>query len=546
MSAVQPRRTQLSDAADTLHHARSAAARWIRSNALTLIIVGGLVALYVVTRLLLLWRFPPYFDESFYAHEAPIALDQPAQRFISLEDSKGPLFLWLSFIPLKLGFAPLTAVRLVSQAGGLWTAGMVGLVTRRLSDRVSALVAMTVVVVLPLWLVFTSIGFDEPLVAAAAMTALWLQLRLVEAPTLRDATLLGVALGAGLLTKQSGEFAVLFLPVSLLVFAWRAPDLFVRLAVWVSAAAFAAALGYIFYSVERLSPLWYQRQEIEKSLGQYTPLGTALRHVGTIFQSNWPGYRAEIDDYLTMPMIGAFAVGTGILLARRVRLGLLLLIWVGVQLAGVVLIASRPLGHYLVPALTPAIVVMAIGITETVRGARTWLSGWARTAGIALIVLVAIAPALVFDVRFIADPARDQLPSYDDQELVTGVAAGSGWKEFAAIIARRTAGHPAPHVIAYGGLITYDLSLLLGDPSATRYPYVPVDYPQAEDAQFVVSTGPLPPPCSASLPATASIVGAPCSLLSRHRLVLLRSYQRPRGGTRITLYAVQSNTPPAP
>ena len=511
---------------------------WVRAHARSVVWIVLLLVFYVATRALLLWRFPPYFDESFYAHEAPIALSQPAQRFISLEDSKGPLFLWLSFIPLKLGFAPLTSVRLVAQVSGLWTLGTVGCITRRLADTGTALVAMTAFVVLPLWLVFTAVGLDEPLVAAAGMTALLLQIRMAQRPTQRDAVLLGLALGAGLLTKQSGEFAVIFLPLSLLLFVWRAPGTARRLARWIGLAALALVIAYVLYSIERLSPLWYERGQIAKSLGQYTPPGTALHEVGALFQRNWPGYRAEVVDYLSIPMVVAFAVGLGLLLARRPALALLLLVWVAASLGAVVLIASRPLGHYLVPALTPAIIPIAIGITEVLRWLRRELTGWPRAVAVVLVAAVALVPAAVFDARFLADPARTQLPSYDDRELVTDDAAGSGWKQFAAIIRRRTAGESGLHVIAYGGLITYDISLLLGDPSATRYPYVPVDSPSARAAQFVVSTGPLPPRCTSSLPPSASITTAPCSLLPLRRLTQIAIYQRPRGGSRLTLYVV--------
>jgi 4-amino-4-deoxy-L-arabinose transferase-like glycosyltransferase len=507
-------------------------------------VLAGLIALYVGTRLGWLWRFPPYFDESFYAHEAPIALDQPAQRFISLNDSKGPLFLWLSFIPLKLGFTPLTSVRLVAQAAGLWTMGMAGVLTRRLVDSVTAVVAMAIFAVIPLWVVFSAIGFDEPLVAAAGMTALYLQLRIVQAPSLRDATLLGIALGAGLLTKQSGEFALALIPASLLMFAWRSPHLAWRLLRWLGAVLLAAAIGYLFYSVERLSPLYYERAEIARSLGQYTPIGTALHEIGPLFQRNWPGYRTELDVYLTVPLVVAFGIGMGLALARRLGAGLLLLIWIAVQLAGVVLIASRPLGHYLVPAVTPAIVVIAIGVTETVRWLRArWASPRGRTLATLAVAVVALVPSLIFLVRFIADPARIQLPSYDDRELITDDAAGSGWSQFVAIIERRSEGTPAPHVIAYAGLITFDVSLLIGDPDGLTYPYVPVDSPSAQQAQFVVVTDALPPRCSASVPATANITEPACSLIPTSRLRLLSTYQRPRGGSRIFLYQV---LPPRP
>jgi 4-amino-4-deoxy-L-arabinose transferase-like glycosyltransferase len=500
--------------------------------------IGGLLVFYVGTRLAVLWRFPPYFDEAFYAHEVPIALNQPAQRFISLNDSKGPLLIWLSFIPMKLGFAPLTSVRLVAQVSGLWTMGMTGLLLRRLADPLTALAGMALFALLPLWLVFTAIGFDEPLVAAAAMTALYLQVRLAQQPTSRDGLLLGLALAVGLLTKQSGEFAVILIPVSLLLLSWRAPDRVRVAARWLGCVILALLIAYGLYSVERLSPLYYERAAIAKSLHQYTPLSTALHDIGAIFQRNWPGYRAELDDYLTVPLVLTFAVGAGLLLARQTRTGLVILAWIVIPLAGVVLIAARPLGHYLVPAVTPALVPIALGLVETCRAVSSRLSHGRSIVALGALVVVALAPALWFDIHFVADPARTELPAYDDRELVTDAAAGSGWQQIVDIIERGSVGQPRPHTIAYAGLITYDVSLLLGDPSDVRYPYVPIDSPAAPQAQFVVDTDGLPPRCSAALPPTSNITAAPCTLIPASRLRLLSLYQRPRGGSTITLYQV--------
>jgi hypothetical protein len=405
---------------------------------------------------------------------------------------------------------------------------------------------MAMVVIVPLWVVFTAIGFDEPLVAACAMSALYFQLRLIDAPSFRDAVLLGLVLGGGLLTKQSGEFAVILLPTSLLLFAWRAPRLGSRLLRWVGATLLAFLIGYVLYSVERLSPLFYQRAQIAKSLGQYTPIGDALHEIGAIFQRNWPGYRAEIDGYISAPLMIAFAIGIGLLLARRIQVALLMLVWIVIPLGGVVLIANRPLGHYLIPVLTPAVVVIAIGVVETSRWLRAILPrGRRRAAGLGLAGLVAFCPALLFDIRFIVDPARTQLPSYDDRELVTDAAAGSGWSAFVSIIERRATQEPMPHVIAYGGLITYDVSLLLGDPGGRRYPYVSLDSPAATSAQFVVATDGLPPRCPAPPHASNTVVPT-CSEVARSRLRELAAYQRPRGGSRIVLYQVGPPPPASP
>ncbi len=505
--------------------------------------IAGLCFLYTITRLAVLWRFPPYFDEAFYAHEVPVALYQPTQRFISLNDDKGPLLIWLAFIPLKIGFSPLTAVRLVAQVSGLWTMAMVGLITRQFAGIRTSLLAMGLFAILPLWLVFTSMGLDEPLVTAAGMSALYMLIRLADAQTARNALLLGLALAVGLLTKETGKITVALLPSGLLILPWQAPGRLGRLTRWLGCMLLALIIGYGFYSIERLSPTYYELGHIRKSLGQYTPIGTALHEVGAILQRNWPGYRAELDGYFTAPLLLACAVGYGLLLAEKFRRGLFLLLWILIPLTSVVLIADRPMGHYLLPAVTPAVVAMAIGLSRIWRELSRRLAdiGPRRCAFCALGV-VAVLPSVWFDAHFIADPSRTKLPAYDDRELITDAAAGDGLKQMTEIILRRSHGQPAPVTVAYAGLITYAIPLLLGDPMEKRFPFVSVENPAAANADFVVAIGGLPPSCRIS-PGNGSVAYPGCSQLAVTRLRLLSTYRRPRGGSVITLYQVLAVSP---
>lgn len=59
-------------------------------------LLGGIFLTYLVTRLLLLWRLPVFWDDGFYAVQAQTGLDLPAERFQFLGDGKPPLFNWVS------------------------------------------------------------------------------------------------------------------------------------------------------------------------------------------------------------------------------------------------------------------------------------------------------------------------------------------------------------------------------------------------------------------------------------------------------------------
>src|SRR3989304_10275429 len=73
---------------------------------------------YLLTRLLNLKIIPIFTDEAIYLNWTQVALNDPAHRFISLEDGKQPLFIWLAAIIHRFIQDPLIALRLVSVFAG--------------------------------------------------------------------------------------------------------------------------------------------------------------------------------------------------------------------------------------------------------------------------------------------------------------------------------------------------------------------------------------------------------------------------------------------
>ena len=79
----------------------------------------------------------------------------------------------------------------------------VALIARRLGGTAAAVVAAVIWVLLPFFLVRDGIGIMEPLVAVIVATALLLSVELANRPDPRLGAVLGLVLGAGLLTKEN-------------------------------------------------------------------------------------------------------------------------------------------------------------------------------------------------------------------------------------------------------------------------------------------------------------------------------------------------------
>ena len=388
------------------------------------------LAAYSATRLALVWRFPPFFDEALYASWTASVHDDASMRFVSLAGAKDPMLSWIGAAVMQLGIAPLTAVRLVSVASGAVSLAVAAVLARRLSGSWrAAAVASVLYVLLPFVVVHDVIGLMEPLVTATMMLALYLQVRLAERPRLDLALLLGIVLAVGLLTKETAELAVVLTPASLLCFDWSSRDARARLLRWVGATAAALAVAGIGYSTLRLSPLYYSYGATRAAIGEYRSLGAALTHPLRYAGQNWPGFRTELAGYLTLPLAIAAAVGVGLALRRRPRLALLLVIWIVATLVSAELIGNGPFIRYLQPMIPLLVAFMAYAIVRAwgllVRLATNPLSPGGIVAAAAVAVL--LVPALLFDGKILGNPATAAYPGVSDQDYATGWASGAAF-----------------------------------------------------------------------------------------------------------------------
>src|SRR5207248_2381004 len=98
----------------------------------------------------LLWRFPPFLDESLYASWAMQVHQSFAARWVALVNGKLPLLPWLGAGLMNGGVEPLTAVRFVSIAAGVGSAVFAALIAAEIGGRPAAIAAAAVYVILPL------------------------------------------------------------------------------------------------------------------------------------------------------------------------------------------------------------------------------------------------------------------------------------------------------------------------------------------------------------------------------------------------------------
>jgi 4-amino-4-deoxy-L-arabinose transferase-like glycosyltransferase len=474
---------------------------------------AALLALYVATRAALLWRFPPFTDEALYAQWTWQGYHVPEDRFTSLATGKEPLLPWAGMAWMRLGAEPITAVRLVSAAAGLVTVLLVALLARELSPRRAVwAAAATTAVLLPFFVVNTVIGLYDPLATAAVAAALLLQLRLARRPTLGEALLLGLALGAGLLTKGTTYFALLLIPLGAVVFDWRSAGRARRLAAWLGSLVLAVAVAGLAYSTMQLSEFYDDfRAAQEPSATPVHSFGDALRDLGHWLDQNGPPYLDALVGYFTLPLLVLCGLGIVVAVRERPRPAIVVAIWALVPIAGAILLSDVTHARYLLTGAPPLVVFVGVGAVALFEWARARRGPLVAAAAVALVAL----PALAYDARILANPSTASYPSNDDQEYATGWPAGSPWPRVADELRKRAAGGPALVVLGEHHPIAVQLDLL-DTPNITL---VRLTDPRAAAARFGVENDePLPDPPGAV----------------RWRRVW--SYQRPRGGDIASLY----------
>lgn len=421
--------------------------------------VAAILAAFAATRLALFWRFPPFWDEALYASWALRVHDHADERFIAIVNGKLPLLTWLGSGLIAAGIEPLTAVRLISLAAGAASLALAAALAAELGARQAAACAAIAYVLLPLALVHDVIGIMEPLTAALLVLALYLQIRLARHASVSTALLLGLVLGAGLLTKETGRLAVVLLPASLLVFDWSRTRLPIRFVRWLGGAVVALLVAGVAYLVVTLSDAWPQYGSVQASFGTVRSLRAGLAHPLGWLEQEWPGYQPQIFGYLTPTLALVALAGVAIGFRRQRRVALLYLAWIVSLFVVDVLFLSASYVRYIVPAAPLVAVFVGVAVPEIARlGPRLW-PGRLVVPAVGVVLAALGGSAVWFDARVLANPDTAPYPGFSRVEYATGWPAGSGWHELGAELERQAATRSI--VVTWFGHLSYALPLQL-------------------------------------------------------------------------------------
>ncbi|MEK9146637.1 MAG: glycosyltransferase family 39 protein [Patescibacteria group bacterium] len=242
---------------------------------------------YLTTRTVNLDVIPIFTDEAIYSYWAQVALHDPANRFISLEDGKQPLFIWLAAIFQKFISDPLIATRLVSVMSGLGSIIGIFLLAKTLFGEKVAKTAMVLYIILPFTLLYDRLALFDSLLTMLGIYSVLFTVKLVTVPKLENSFLLGVSTGFAMITKSSGNFFLYLIPASaLLQGTWSKLKFNLKeIFRWAGYVLLAVAIANIIYNSLRLSPLFYIIAR--KNLGFIRPVAEVIIDPFSLFIPNF-------------------------------------------------------------------------------------------------------------------------------------------------------------------------------------------------------------------------------------------------------------------
>jgi len=170
-----------------------------------------LCVFFLLTRLINLVLLPVFADEAIYIRWAQIIFDDANWRFIPLTDGKQPLFMWLASTLVPFLQDPLFAGRMVSVIFGFLSLVGVYVFSRYTFGKRAAFFAAFLYIFLPFTLFYDRLAVVDGMLLSLGVWTLVFSLFLMRHPTLGVSFLLGIILGASLLTKSTGFFFLFLL-----------------------------------------------------------------------------------------------------------------------------------------------------------------------------------------------------------------------------------------------------------------------------------------------------------------------------------------------
>jgi len=426
--------------------------------------------IYFSTRLLNLKIVPIFTDEAIYSFWAQVALHDPANRFISLEDGKQPLFIWIAALFQKFISDPLIATRLVSVVAGFGSMIGIYLVSDLLfRNKKIAAVSAILYIILPFALLYDRMALFDSLLTMLGIWAVFFSVKLAKEPKLDLAMLNGIVIGLGLITKSSAAFFLYLLPFTLLFFDFSKKDLRSRIFHWTGWSLVTVLIAQIFYNSLRLSQFFYIIGR--KNLEFIRPLSEVVKNPLEFSTSNIQALTGWIYAYTGIVFFLIFMAGLIFGLYKRKSQIIYLTVLILAPFSAEVIFNKILYARFALFYFPYIIIVISFAFIT----AYELLSKYRKL--VIIIWLSGVAMPLYTSFLLLTNPPKANIPENDKNQYINDWPAGYGVSEIINFLKQESAKSDV-YVGTEGTFGLYPYSLMVyfyGNNKVHIYSYWPVD-----------------------------------------------------------------------
>lgn len=316
---------------------------------------------------------------------------------------------------------PLIAGRFVSVLSAIITSIGLYFLGRKLFGEKVGIITVLLYIVLPFALVYDRLALMDSLVSSFAVWSLYLAVHLAEKPRLDISLLLGIAAGLGMLTKSNALFALILLPVSLLVFRWKEKQVGKRLLKWASGILLSIFIAQCMYQLLRLSPWFYIIEQ--KNHVFILSFGEFFNNPFNYFIHNLEGMVGMLTQYVTPPILIVILGGMIYGIYRRNPKIVLLILWFFVPFLVLAGFGKIIFPRFMLFMVMPLLIIGGYLTGEAVKFAYS-INKWL----LAVLLLFFLYPVIV-STTLIVNPADAAIPHVDRNQLFDDWPSGYGVKD---------------------------------------------------------------------------------------------------------------------
>ncbi|PIV06640.1 hypothetical protein COS53_04030 [Candidatus Shapirobacteria bacterium CG03_land_8_20_14_0_80_35_14] len=382
-------------------------------NKIPILLFLGISLLYFFTRLQHLTSIPVFGDEAIYLHWSQIIKNVETLRFISLNDGKQPLYMWL-VVPLLKLFPTLVAGRLLSILAGYFILILLiilfaiyqnfssknkephlFLIESLTKNIYSNFIPALIYLFLPFSFFFDRLAIPDNLLSAFGLLTIIFALLLAKYPRLDLSMLLGLSLGLAWITKSP---AIYFVVLSLLIFVFLGnykKILYPIISVFIS---------FCIYNLLRLGPQFHQIAL--RNLDYIWPISEIIRHPLDPLVPHLRDLNSLSAKFISLPLILLLFIN----FKKINKLFFVLLLTFILPLISNLAITKVFTGRYILFSLPYLIVLMSLGFLNLSKKFKYTL----------FFILLIFIPNIYYQYQLSVNPFTIGLPNSESGYL-------SGW-----------------------------------------------------------------------------------------------------------------------